>query len=285
MALRGLRPVVEIMFGDFMTLIADQVINHVAKFRYMYNNQVEVPLVIRVPMGGRRGYGPTHSQSLEKIFMGIPGIRMIAPSTLSDPGQLLLQAILEDDDPVLFIENKLLYSKSVLESELLDEFIISEFMPGSDPHASLKNHGYSYLPPSFYAPIIHLKLRNAPEPKLTMAAYGYMAELCLQAVLQLAYEHEIFTDLILCTQLSPFELDPLFTAVNKTHRLLVVEEGTYTMGWGAEVLARTISKLGADLTKGGRVAAKDVPIPASGPLEQAVLPSIEDIIDTVKMMV
>jgi len=81
MALRGLRPVAEVMFGDFVTLMADQLINHAAKFRWMYNDQVRVPLVLRLPMGGRRGYGPTHSQSLEKLFLGAPGLRVVAPST------------------------------------------------------------------------------------------------------------------------------------------------------------------------------------------------------------
>ena len=91
MALRGLRPVVEIMFGDFVSLIADQLINHITKFRWMYNDQVRVPLVIRTPMGGRRGYGPTHSQSLEKLYLGVPGLCVVAPAALSqkdgiDPG-------------------------------------------------------------------------------------------------------------------------------------------------------------------------------------------------------
>ena len=85
MALRGLRPIVEIMFGDFFTLIADQLINHITKFKWMYNDQVNVPIVIRAPMGGRRGYGPTHSQSLEKLFLGIPALRVLSPSTISVP--------------------------------------------------------------------------------------------------------------------------------------------------------------------------------------------------------
>src|SRR4030042_978120 len=80
MALRGLHPVVEIMFGDFVTLIADQLINHIAKFRWMYNDQVRVPLVIRTPMGGRRGYGPTHTQTVEKLYLGIPGLMVVAPA-------------------------------------------------------------------------------------------------------------------------------------------------------------------------------------------------------------
>ena len=117
MALRGLRPVVEIMFGDFITLIADQVVNHLAKFRWMYNEQVRVPLVIRTPMGGRRGYGPTHSQSLEKMYLGIPGLRLLAPAALGDPGALLAETILHTEDPVLFVENKLLYLERVFNGD------------------------------------------------------------------------------------------------------------------------------------------------------------------------
>jgi pyruvate/2-oxoglutarate/acetoin dehydrogenase E1 component len=114
MALRGLRPVAEIMFGDFVTLIADQLVNQAAKFRWMYNNKVNVPMVVRTPMGGRRGYGPTHSQSLEKMFMGIPGLTVVAPNTLGDAGRLL-EAAIADTDPVLFVEHKLLYTRKQLE--------------------------------------------------------------------------------------------------------------------------------------------------------------------------
>src|SRR5512138_978221 len=101
MALRGLRPVAEIMFGDFVTLVADQIINHAAKFRWMYNDQVRVPLVVRAPMGGRRGYGPTHSQTLEKLFLGVPGLQMIAPCEFGNPGELLHQAIVKTEDPLI----------------------------------------------------------------------------------------------------------------------------------------------------------------------------------------
>jgi pyruvate/2-oxoglutarate/acetoin dehydrogenase E1 component len=270
MALRGLRPVVEIMFGDFITLIADQVINHAAKFRYMYNEQLSVPILMRVPMGGRRGYGPTHSQTLEKIFLGIPGIRILAPCTLTDPGQLLLHAILHDDDPVLFIENKILYSRPVLNHEEINDLKIITSEPQNQRD---------------YAPAIHLSIRDAPSPKLTIATYGYMADLCRQAVLQLAFEDEIFIDLVILTQLSPFNIEPIVNSVYMTHRLLVVEEGTYTMGWGAEILARSVENMGKEIHKAARVASLDVPIPASGYLESAVLPDIVDIIRAVKKMV
>lgn len=270
MALRGLRPIVEIMFGDFVTLIADQVINHAAKFRYMYNEQLRVPLVMRVPMGGRRGYGPTHSQTLEKIFLGIPGLRVLAPCTLMDPGKLLLSAILDDDDPVLFIENKILYSRLMLNHEELKDFEIitieSQFQ-------------------GEYAPAFKLSIRDAPDPILTIATYGYMAGLCREAVIRLAYEDEIFIDLVVLTQLSPFKIEPITNSLRVTNQLLVVEEGTYTLGWGAEILARSIETLGKELQKAVRVATPDTPIPASGPLESAILPGVDDIIQAAKKMV
>lgn len=270
MALRGLRPVVEIMFGDFVTLIADQVINHAAKFRYMYNEQLSVPLVMRVPMGGRRGYGPTHSQTLEKIFLGIPGLRILAPCTLMDPGQLLLLAIMDDDDPVLFIENKILYSRTVLNHEELNDFEIT----------TSENQ---YL--GEYAPAFKLSIRDAPNPSVTIATYGYMADLCREAALRLAYENEIFIDLVVLTQLSPFEIEPIINSIRETNQLLVVEEGTYTLGWGAEILARSVESLGKELHKAVRVATPDTPIPASGPLESAILPDVDDIIESAKKMV
>src|SRR4030067_3642529 len=133
LALRGFRPIVEIMFGDFLPLPADQLINHVAKFRWMYNQKVRLPLVVRTPMGGRRGYGPTHSQTLEKIFMGIPGLKLLAPHTLGKPGQLLLSAInSSNEEPVLFIENKLLYYLHVQEPSDLMEFEMEEIYPSED---------------------------------------------------------------------------------------------------------------------------------------------------------
>ena len=268
MALRGLRPVVEIMFGDFLTLAADQLINHAAKFRWMYNDQVRVPLVVRTPMGGRRGYGPTHSQTLEKHFLGVPGLRVLAPSTLGDPGALLLDAI-KDDDPVLFIENKLLYTcKIVAESQ--GDYSIEPSAAGKNPRC----------PVAF-----RLTIKDAPPPQLSLAAYGYMAELARQAVHRLAYECEIFTELVAFNQLSPLDVAPLQASCQRTGKLLVVEEGSLTAGWGAEVIARLCETSAARQPSYRRLAARDLPVPASGPLETAVLPGVEEIVQTVRMMV
>ncbi|MEN8171719.1 MAG: transketolase C-terminal domain-containing protein, partial [Chloroflexota bacterium] len=204
--------------------------------------------------------GPTHSQTLEKIFLGIPGLRVLAPSALGNPGTLLAQAI-QDEDPVLFVENKLLYLMPIHDQDSLNDFEVQQIKLGKT-----------------YAPAYNLKMRGAPDPTLTIAAYGYMAELALEALHRLAYEEEIFAELIVPTQLSPFELTPVLDSVRRTGRLLVVEEGTYTHGWGAEVLAISAESLGPQLRHASRVAAGDYPIPASTILEAFILPGVDDII-------
>ena len=287
MALRGMRPVVEIMFGDFTTLIADQVINHIAKFSSMYGDGVNVPVVIRTPMGGRRGYGPTHSQTLEKHFLGVPGLTVLAPfhlegdHSLGEPGRLLYDAIINLDSPVLFVENKLQYLfKLASEADDLCEFSVVKRFSGST--VGDLNDGSDKG--RFQAPFYAFSLKDAPPAVLTLTAYGYMAKLALEAVQRLAYEAEIFCELLVPTQLAPFELEPLLESVQRTERLLAVEEGTLSMGWGAEVLARTTETLGQSLKKAGRLAAREGVVPAAPELEADCLPGTEDLIARVKAM-
>jgi pyruvate/2-oxoglutarate/acetoin dehydrogenase E1 component len=270
MALRGLRPVVEIMFGDFITLIGDQIINHAVKFNWMYNHQVEVPLVIRTPMGGRRGYGPTHSQSLEKLYLGMPGLRTLSPNFIGDPGRILLDVILKGHQPVLFVENKLLYNLPTVWEALKKEFSIQEEHPQNA---------------DTYSPTYILTIQGAPEPNLTIACYGYMAELTRQAMLELAYQYEIFVEMIIPSQLSPFEFPEIRRSTERTKNLLIVEEGNLTLGWGAEVAARTVESLGSQVQSIRRLASEDSPIPASGPLESRVLPSVDSIIKAARSMI
>lgn len=278
MALRGLRPVVEIMFGDFTALIADQIINHIAKYQWMYNDQVRVPIVIRTPMGGRRGYGPTHSQNLEKLYLGVPGLHVLSPCTLDDPGALLINAILFDENPVLFIENKLLYPEQVKNSELLADFSLIE-NPGS-----LSEVLDSSIESAASTPSYLVTIKEAPSPSITLATYGYMTELALKAALTLAYDYEVFVELIVFTQLAPFDISALQDSVSRTKRLLVVEEGNLTMGWGAEILARTYEALGSQGIYSRRLAAFDLPVPASKPLESTVLPDESDIVQSILEM-
>jgi pyruvate/2-oxoglutarate/acetoin dehydrogenase E1 component len=274
MALRGLRPVVEIMFGDFVTLMADQLVNHITKFRWMYNEQVSVPLVIRTPMGGRRGYGPTHSQSLEKLYLGIPGLQVIAPVSycqpdgIGSPGDLLYRCILHAADPTLFLENKLGYLLPVQAQSDLAEFNLTVQI--SDGAARF--------------PFFLLYMRAAPAPSLTIAAYGYMADLARQAIERLAYEHELFAELVVPTQLAPFDVGPIAQSARRTGALLVVEEGTHSLGWGAEVVARVAEAQAGKMLAIRRLAAQEFPIPVSPALEQAILPGIEDIVRSAVQM-
>jgi pyruvate/2-oxoglutarate/acetoin dehydrogenase E1 component len=263
MALRGLRPVAEIMFGDFVTLIADQLVNHAAKFRWMYNDNVRVPMVVRAPMGGRRGYGPTHSQSLEKMFLGVPGLKVVAPNALGNPGKLL-EAAIADDDPVLFVEHKLLYTRPLLESGQAD--LIDFEMQQSDE----------------YYPNFVLRFPNST-PQLSIATYGFNFELARAAALNLLMDHEIFAEIVLFSKLSTLQMDMLFESLHRTHRLLTVEEGTQSLGWGAEVAARAAETLNGLRVR--RVAAQDLPIANAKSLEDAILPSVQDIVQSALSLV
>jgi pyruvate/2-oxoglutarate/acetoin dehydrogenase E1 component len=258
MALRGLRPVVEIMFGDFTPLIADQIINHATKFGSMYGRSVPVPLVVRTPMGGRRGYGPTHSQTLDKLWLGVPNLSVVAPNAIVDPGAVLRAAI-DEDHPTMVLEDKLLYTRTVWDRE-------------QDQDVELVD---ATAPP---CPTVRLAIRGGGAPSLTITAYGHMAELAREAIVQLAYEFEVFAELIVPTRLSPFDADPLLASLRRTGALLTVEEGTRTLGWGTELLARATEARVRGVRSMGRVAAPDGVIPSAPSLEELFLPQVDTIV-------
>ena len=267
LALRGMRPVVEIMFGDFLSLPFDQLLNHACKFRWMYNDQVRVPIVVRTPMGGRRGYGPTHSQSTEKHFMGVPGLRVVAPNALCDPRQLLIDAILLSEEPTLFVEHKLLYLSRLGQTHKSQQFEITH------SNTSLLNQ------------LVSVRIAGAPSADVTITTYGYMADLALEAIWRLATEQEVFAEVIVPTQLSPLDITPILNSIQRTGRLLTVEEGTVSLGWGSEVLSLVAEGIPpANRFVGRRLGARDLPIPTSRPLEDAVLPSVQNIIDAVMQL-
>lgn len=262
MALSGLRPVVEIMFGDFVTLITDQVVNGLSKYGWMYGGTLDIPIVIRTPMGGRRGYGPTHSQTLEKLFLGVPGLRVLAPTAFTDPGALL-QGAIADDGPVLFVENKLQYQRRL-----------------DDPSMSALETSVSSQ--DDYSRAITVTVSGAPRARLTIAAYGDMADRAGEALVRMAYEQEIFAELVVLEQLDPLASDrdlpvALADSLRRTGALLTAEEGTHTHGWGAEVAARASESV-SELRALTRVAALDSPIPAARSLEATVLPDVDAII-------
>ena len=265
MALRGLKPVLEIMFGDFITLCADQIINHGAKFRWMYNEQVAVPWVIRTPMGGRRGYGPTHSQTIEKILLGIPGLKVVAPSHLHDPGLLLIKCI-EDQDPVVFIENKLLYSHhlKISDNGYLDEY---RYYESESPY-----------------PTIRLTMGDAGDLEVTIVAYGGMIPLVLSAAQQVFIEDEIVCELIIPSSLQPINVTEIIDSVHHTGRLVVIEEGSIGYGFTSEIAALVVETNIVRSLKSPikRVAAQPIPIGCATSIEEKTLPSKGDIVNAIR---
>jgi len=250
-AVTGMRPVVEIMFMDFLTLTMDQLANHAAKFRYMYGPQAHVPIVIRTPAGGGRSYGATHSQSLEAWFLHVPGLKVVAPATPADAKGLLLTAI-RDDNPVLFVEHKLLYANTGPVPDEDEPIVIGE--------AAVRREGQD----------------------VTIVAYSFHLGMALQAAEDLA-PHGIDAEVIDLRSLVPLDTETIVGSVRKTGRLVCVEEGTRTGGVGAEIAARVAEHayeyLDAPIR---RIAAPDIPIPFSPPLEQAALPTREVIVRTVR---
>jgi 2-oxoisovalerate dehydrogenase E1 component len=263
MALRGQRPILEIMFGDFVALGLDQVVNGISKFREMYDDQVTVPLVVRAPMGARRGYGPTHSQSLEKLLLGIPNICVVAASECYDVGALLTAAV-EDERPVFFIENKLLYGRTIRGPE-----------HGHIGELAVRESGDRY-------PALTFSATAFAEGTATIVTYGGLLPIVLDAVTELVLEHEIFCEVVALSQLVPMELDAVLESVARTGALVTAEEGTLTGGFGAEIAARVQEAAWSDLRAPvQRIAARDGIIPSARPLEDAMLPSVEDVVDAV----
>jgi 2-oxoisovalerate dehydrogenase E1 component len=261
LALAGLRPVAEIMFADFVTLAADQLINFAAKFHYMYGGQVVCPITVRLVSGGRRGYGPTHSQSLERLFCGVPGLRVLALSRRHNARQLLAHAVLKDDCPKVFVENKLLYA----------------LRPADRPPADLEikstrsQEGYPALR---YVPA------GGRKPDVTLVTYGGMTDIVEAAMMRLLVEREVCFDYLVLSQLWPLDVSAVLTSVQRTQRLVVVEEVEPVFGVGAAVLAAVAQAFPRGFACRA-VGSLPVPIPAARNLEDQVLPSAEAVTNAI----
>ena len=257
MALRGLHPIVEIMFGDFTALVADQLINYVSKYRGMYGRGVSMSLVVRTPMGGGRGYGPTHSQSLEKHFLGVPHLKVVAPSRLHDPGQLLKTSVL-GPEAVLFIEHKLLYPTSLLDPDDIPAGLdLARGGDGAFPVASLRNY-------------------DEGDPDVCLITYGGTTRKLDNLLVALA-EEEISILAVVPSLLSRLDRELLRESAARARAgTLIWEEGTQGFDWGAEVAA-TIQGLGGLRGPVRRVASAPSVIPAARHLEEQVIPGTEQI--------
>jgi len=261
LALNGYIPLVEIMFGDFMSLCFDQLINHACKFQYMYNDQVRIPLIIRTPMGGYRGYGPTHSQSLEKYFLGIPNLRILALNIRVSPDRIFSTLFENISSPTLIIENKVLYTK----------FLHIDSITGFNILFSNELYPTVKISPSDKA------------PDVTIFCYGGMLDIVEKVIEEIFYEEEIICEVICPTQIQPLDIQPLTESVKKTHKLLTVEEGSNIAALSSETIAKLLEN-NVRIEKVKRIGCNSF-IPTSRKLENDVLPNKEKIISAIQEMI
>lgn len=243
-AVTGLRPVLEIMFADFLPLVMDSLINQATKYWYLSNEQASVPLVIRSACGAGGRFGAIHSQMPVSWLLGVPGLKIACPATPGD-AKGLLKAAIRDDNPVLFLEHKRLYS---IKGEVGDE-------PVPLGRAAVVREG------SDLTIVTAMKgVHDALESAETLSASGIEA-----TVIDLR-------------TLRPLDTETILRSVEQTNRLLVVEEGPETGGWAGEVLARVTERALGSLDAAWRLTTPDHPIPYSPPLEDAFLPGAEAIV-------
>src|SRR2546421_2042709 len=248
-AMGGLRPIVEIMTVNFSLLALDMIINHAASIPYMFNGQVSVPLVVRMPGGGGHQLGPTHSHSFEALFLQVPGLLVACPSTPGD-GKALLKAAIRDDNPVVFIEHETLYGARGEVPDNGDTLL-------RFGEAAVRREG----------------------DDVTIIGILKMAQVAEKAAKQLANEHGVQAEVIDPRTLRPLDLDTILASVRKTNRVVIVEEGWPHGGVGANLAAliqeQAFDHLDAPIQ---RVTGADVPMPYAKRLEQAAIPHPEHVV-------
>ena len=254
-AMMGLRPIVEIMFGDFMPVAGDQLVNQVAKARYMSGGKAKIPLTIRVTTGAPGSAAAQHSQSPEGWYMNVPGLKIAVPATPADAAGLLRTAI-RGEDPVLFFEHKMLYA---LKGEVSED-------------------------PDFAVPFGQAAVRRQGKD-VTVIAIGGMLPKALDAAETLAREG-IEVEVVDPRTLVPLDKETILASVRKTSRVIIAHEAHKRLGPGAEIAAMIAEEaIGALDGPIVRVAARNVPLPYSPELENTVLPQTQDIVEAARGLV
>jgi pyruvate dehydrogenase E1 component beta subunit len=257
-AMMGMRPIVDVQYGDFLLLAFDQIVNNIAKLRYMSGGQVRVPLVMRAPVGAT-GRGSQHAQNVERYFIGVPGLKVLAVATAFD-AKGLLKAAVRDDNPVLIFEHKLLYGSKGARAESGAVDATSEIPEGD------------YTLPLDTAAVCRAGT------DVTILGWLLMLHYALDAARRLATAG-ISAEVIDVRSLSPLDYDTIGTSVKKTGRVVIVEEGPQTGSVSAEIAAGILERFGEHLRCPiRRVASADVPVPFSPVLENAYRPDASRIV-------
>ena len=260
LSLNGFKPIVEIMFGDFITLCADQIINGASKFPWMYGSNFDLPMIIRTPMGGRRGYGPTHSQTLESLFFNIPNIKIISPSIFHDPGQILKDTFYKMKELNLFIENKISYPNEIILKEQVDDYNIS-----------IINNNTEFV-------TLSLVFDRQTRPDIVLLTYGGMSNICFEVARDLFIEEEIIIEIIIPSLVKPVPFSDFHESIISCGKLVIVEEGISICGWGSMITSNLNDELFDSLkAKPVIVGSKEFPIASSRKLEDKILPQKSDI--------
>ena len=242
-AVTGMRPVVELMFSDFMSVCWDQIMNEAAKMHFMYGGSLRVPLVIRAAAGGGTGAAAQHSQSLEAMYCHVPGLKVVVPSTPKDAKGLLKSAV-RDDNPVIFLEQKLLYNTK-----------------GAVPEAE------------FTIPLGKADVKRSGTD-VTLITYGRMVQMCMNVAEWLALDG-ISAEILDLRTLSPLDTEAINASVKKTGRAVVVHEAVQFGGFGAEIVSQIMEGEAFRYLKSPvrRVGGRFCPIPCSPEMEKNVFPT------------
>jgi 2-oxoisovalerate dehydrogenase E1 component len=251
LGIAGYKPFVEIMFGDFITYAFDQILSNLSKFPHMFNNQVRTSVFIRTPMGGRRGYGPTHSQSLEKLLYGVPNVNLISLNTLTNAEEIY-SSLIRNEKASIIIENKLDYGRLV-------------------PYKK-NNLSYEFYKDNSDYPNICVKPKDQ-EPDITFITFGGSVHLLFDVMEDIFVEYELIPQIIMLTKLYPIDLSSVFDNIKSTSILITVEEGVKDGGIGSDILENIREYDNNYLFKSKRIGAKNVPIPSVRSLENKVLPN------------
>lgn len=263
-AMMGMRPVADVQYGDFLLLAMDQIVNNAAKMRYMSGGQLQVPLVMRAPVGAT-GRGSQHAQNLERFFIGVPGIKVVAVSTAYD-AKGILKAAIRDDNPVMIFEHKLLYGSKGARAE------------------SGAIDATSEIPPEDYTVPLGTAAVRREGTDVTILGWLMTAHLAQNAG-KLLCEDGIEAEVIDVRSLSPVDYDTIGQSVQKTGRVIIVEEGPKSGGVGAEISASIVERFGEYLLAPvTRVASADVPVPFTPVLENAYRPDTARIVAAVRTL-